>query len=145
MALIVFPLLTIAAFGLAVLILVLIERRVESRGERAKVPCVNCGQSIHASALACPYCHAPVKEPRDVGLLGRPKDDSGRPRLAPVSAGRREAVPGLCHPVRPAGGQADLRGLRAPADGRPELRQGLHRLHRPAGAPGPASSASCWG
>ena len=73
-ALILFPLLTVAAFGLAVVILVLIERRLESRGERAKVPCVNCGQLIHASALACPHCHAPVKEPRDVGLLGRPKD-----------------------------------------------------------------------
>ena len=72
-ALIVFPLLTTFALGLAALALVLVERRVESRGERTKVACVNCGASIHASALACPDCHAPVEGPRDVGLLGRPK------------------------------------------------------------------------
>jgi Zn finger protein HypA/HybF involved in hydrogenase expression len=73
-ALIVFPLLTIAVFGLAALILVLIERRVESRGERAKVPCAHCGQLIHASALACPSCKSTVEEPRAIGLLGRPKE-----------------------------------------------------------------------
>ncbi len=73
-ALIVFPLLTLFAFGLAVLVLVLVERRLESRGEKAKVPCVNCGQSIHPSALNCLHCNAPVKEPRDIGLLGQPKD-----------------------------------------------------------------------
>jgi Zn finger protein HypA/HybF involved in hydrogenase expression len=73
LALIVVPLLTIAAFGLAILILVVIERRIEGRAERSKVACANCGELIHASALACPNCHAPVKEPRDVGLLGEPK------------------------------------------------------------------------
>jgi hypothetical protein len=73
-ALIILPLLTLAVFGVAVVLLVLIERRVESRREREKVPCVHCGQPIHASALACPSCHAPVKEPKAVGLLGQPKD-----------------------------------------------------------------------
>jgi Zn finger protein HypA/HybF involved in hydrogenase expression len=82
-ALIVFPLLTLATFGVAVLILVLVERRLEARGERAKVPCVNCGEPLHASALACPSCHAPVKEPRDVGLLGQPKARPADPRSLP--------------------------------------------------------------
>lgn len=83
MALILFPLLTIAAFGLAALILVIIERRLESRGERSRVLCVHCGQPIHASALMCPNCRAPVKEPRDVGLLGQPKDRPADPRSLP--------------------------------------------------------------
>jgi Zn finger protein HypA/HybF involved in hydrogenase expression len=83
MALILFPLLTVAAFGLAALILVIIERRLEARGERARVPCVHCGQPIHASALACPHCHAPIKEPRDVGLLGQPKDRVADVRTLP--------------------------------------------------------------
>jgi hypothetical protein len=48
-ALIVFPLVTLALFGVAVLILVVVERRVEARGERANVPFVYCGQLIHAS------------------------------------------------------------------------------------------------
>jgi hypothetical protein len=82
-ALIVFPLLTITAFGLAVLILVMAERRLESRGERAKVPCVHCGRTIHPSALSCPYCDAPVKGPRDVGLLGQPKDRLADPASLP--------------------------------------------------------------
>jgi hypothetical protein len=73
-ALIVFPLLSVAAFGLAVVMLLLFERRLESRREAGKVPCVNCGQLIHASAPACPSCHAPVKQPKDVGLLGQSKD-----------------------------------------------------------------------
>jgi hypothetical protein len=82
-ALIIFPLLTVAAFGLAVVTLVLIERRIESGREVATVPCVNCGEPIHASASACPLCHAPVKEPRDVGLLGRLKDRPADPRSLP--------------------------------------------------------------
>lgn len=83
MALILFPLLTIVAFGLAALTLVIIERRIESRGERSSVPCVHCGQPIHASGLMCPNCRAPVKEPRDVGLLGQPKDRAADPRSLP--------------------------------------------------------------
>ena len=71
--LIAFPLITVAALGLAVLILVLIERRIECAGDRAKVACVHCGASIHPSALSCPTCHAPVEAPRDIGLLGLPK------------------------------------------------------------------------
>ncbi|GAC1469189.1 MAG: hypothetical protein NVSMB9_12720 [Isosphaeraceae bacterium] len=72
-ALIVFPLLTLAVFGLAVVILIWIERKVEALGERTKVPCVHCGKSIHASAPACPSCHEPTNEPRDIGLLGESK------------------------------------------------------------------------
>jgi hypothetical protein len=73
MALIVFPLLTLAAFGFAALILALVERRLEAPGDRTKVPCGHCGELIHASAPTCPHCHTPVKEPRDLGLLGQPK------------------------------------------------------------------------
>jgi hypothetical protein len=72
-ALIVLPLLTIAFFGLAALILILIERRVESMGDRMKVACVKCGQLIHPSALSCPFCKAPVDGPRDINLLGMPR------------------------------------------------------------------------
>jgi hypothetical protein len=82
-ALIVFPLLTVAAFGFAALILVAIERRLASRGERARVPCINCGEPIDASAPSCPHCHAPVKAPRDVGLLGQPTDRLADPRSLP--------------------------------------------------------------
>jgi Zn finger protein HypA/HybF involved in hydrogenase expression len=82
-ALVVFPLLTVAAFAVAVALLVLAERRVESRSERAKVPCANCGEPIHPSAPACPYCTAPIKGPRDVGLLGQPKGRAADPRSLP--------------------------------------------------------------
>jgi hypothetical protein len=76
--LIVFPLLTIGCFGLAALILVLFERRVEARADRLKAACANCGALIHPCALACPSCHAPVKEPRAIGFLGQPKTTPAR-------------------------------------------------------------------
>ena len=74
-ALVVFPLLAIFVFGLAVLILVLIERRVEAMGDRTKVACINCGALIHPSALACPSCKSPVERPRGIGLLGLPEEN----------------------------------------------------------------------
>ena len=72
-ALLVFPLLTLAAFGIAGLGLILLERQVAARGERLKVPCARCGTLIHASALVCPSCQNPGAKPRAVGLLGRPR------------------------------------------------------------------------
>ena len=71
-ALIVFPILTVAAFGVAIVALILVERRVEAGRDATMAPCVNCGRPIHPSALACPDCNAPVKEPRDIRLLGQP-------------------------------------------------------------------------
>jgi hypothetical protein len=82
-ALIAFPLLTVAVFGLAALILVLIERRVEASGDKAKVACVHCGISIHPSALACPSCKSPVERPRGVGLLGKPTNSPANLRSQP--------------------------------------------------------------
>jgi Zn finger protein HypA/HybF involved in hydrogenase expression len=82
-ALVVLPLLTVAALGLAAIGMVLVERRLESRGERAQVPCSRCGQPLHASAPACPHCHAPVPQPTDVGLLGQPKRHPADPRALP--------------------------------------------------------------
>ncbi|AGA26804.1 zinc ribbon domain-containing protein [Singulisphaera acidiphila] len=72
LALIVFPLLTVAVFGFAVFLLVLVERRVASQREKGQVPCINCGRPIDPCALACPFCKAPVKEPKNVGILGQP-------------------------------------------------------------------------
>ncbi len=71
LALILLPLATITLLGLAVVLLVFIERRIEAVGEAARVPCANCGEPIHAAATACPFCKAPNKEPRAVGVLGR--------------------------------------------------------------------------
>ena len=144
-ALIVFPLLTLAAFGIAVLILVLIERRLESRGERAKVPCVNCGQPIHPSALACPHCHAPAKEPRDVGLLGQPKDRPADLRSLPYRLVAVKRCP-VCatrfdrRAVKQACGACGHRLMDDPRFARDYIASIDRRV--PAG---PASSASCSG
>jgi len=78
-ALILLPLLALAVFGVALVLLVLAGRYVESREEATKVPCTNCGQLIYASAVACPHCKAPNKEPRAVGLLGGTKDELADP------------------------------------------------------------------
>ncbi len=82
-ALIVFPLLSLALFGVALVVLVLVERRVEAGRERARVPCGTCGLPIHASAPSCPDCHSPIEEPRDVGLLGQAKAGAADLRTLP--------------------------------------------------------------
>ncbi len=82
-ALIVFPVLTITAFGVAIGLLFAIERVVEARGDRLMVPCVQCNQPIHASAVACPHCAHRAESPRAVGLLGRPKAAAADPATLP--------------------------------------------------------------
>ncbi len=71
LALILFPLLTVAALGLAIALLIAFQRRAEARAEASKVPCHRCGQMIFPCALACPHCQAVVEAPRAVGLLGQ--------------------------------------------------------------------------
>lgn len=107
-ALILLPLLTLAVFGVALVLLVLAGRYVEAREEATKGPCTHCGQMIYASATACPHCKAPNKEPRAVGLLGGtkagPADPSAHPyrlvavKRCPVCASRfgRRAVKLTC-------------------------------------------------
>lgn len=73
MALIVFPVLTVVVFGLALLVVWVIERRIDALGDGTKVACARCGASIHPSAPSCPSCRAPVEAPRGIGLFGRPR------------------------------------------------------------------------
>jgi hypothetical protein len=96
-ALILLPLLTLACFGLAVVLLGVVLRSVEARERAAKVPCGHCGNAIYAGALACPHCKTPNPSPRAVGLLGltrnRPADPTTQPfrlvavKRCPVCAG----------------------------------------------------------
>jgi hypothetical protein len=73
MALIVFPLLTLAAFGFAALILALVERRLGAPGDRTKVPCGHCGESIPASAPTCPTAIPPSRSPGASGCWDNPR------------------------------------------------------------------------
>src|SRR3954454_13088373 len=73
LALILLPLLTLAAFGVGLVLLLLAGRYVESREEATRIDCTNCGRSMYACAVACPECHAPNKEVRAVGVLGGTK------------------------------------------------------------------------
>jgi hypothetical protein len=82
-ALILLPMLTIAVFGFALIVLLLAGRYVEAREETTKVSCMNCGQRIYASAAACPHCKAPNQEPRAIGLLGGTKSVLADPTSHP--------------------------------------------------------------
>jgi hypothetical protein len=82
-ALILLPLLTIAVFGVALVLLLLAGRYVEAREEATKVPCTNCGQMMYASATACPHCKAPNQQPKAVGLLGGTKGVLADPATHP--------------------------------------------------------------
>jgi hypothetical protein len=107
-ALILMPLLTVAALGMALGLLGLTGWYVERREEAALIPCATCGQMIHGCATICPHCRAPVKEPRAVGPLGnsraRPADPATHPfrliavKRCPACATRfgRRAVKQTC-------------------------------------------------
>ena len=82
-ALILFPLLALVALGLALVALVVIERRVVAGREKAKVPCPTCGRPMHASAPVCPSCRSANPGPRDVNLLGAPKTRPADPAALP--------------------------------------------------------------
>ena len=95
LALILLPLVTLAFFVVALVLLLLAGRSIEAREEATKVPCTRCGQLIYASATSCPFCKAPNPEPKAVGLLGGTKDVPADPashayRL--VSVKRRRPV-----------------------------------------------------
>jgi hypothetical protein len=114
--LIVLPLLALAVFGAALIVLVLARRRVERREERAKIACSTCGASIYAAACACPHCKAPVPEPRAVGILG---GTNAVPADPAVHAFRLAAV-GRC-PVCAGPLGRRLPGQACPACGSPVL------------------------
>jgi hypothetical protein len=82
-ALILLPGATVAALGLAVALLFVMQRRAEARAEASNVPCGQCGGMISPCALACPHCGAEVEAPRAVGLLGRARKDAADPRRLP--------------------------------------------------------------
>jgi hypothetical protein len=82
-ALVVLPLLTLALFGVAVVMLLLAGRYVEAREAVQQVPCTHCGGMIHASAILCPHCRTPNKDPRAVGLLGGTKAGPADPSAHP--------------------------------------------------------------
>jgi predicted RNA-binding Zn-ribbon protein involved in translation (DUF1610 family) len=90
-ALILLPLLTLAGFGAALIVLLLAGRFVAAREEATRVPCPNCGQLIYASATICPRCKAPNKEPMAVGLLGGTRNVLADPAAHPyrLAAARR--------------------------------------------------------
>ncbi|CAN5873153.1 hypothetical protein BH23PLA1_BH23PLA1_27690 [soil metagenome] len=81
-ALILLPLATIALLGLTVVVLALVQRRVEARQDARKAPCPKCGEPIFAGAPTCPQCRAAIPSPRAVGLLGqalaRPADPASQ-------------------------------------------------------------------
>jgi ribosomal protein S27AE len=72
-ALIVFPIATVIAFGIGVACVIAVEMRLEAVGDSSKRACPNCGLSIHVCALSCPACRAEIPDPRDIGFLGIPK------------------------------------------------------------------------
>ena len=84
LALILFPLLTVAALGLAIALLIALQRRAEARAEASKVACHRCGGMISPCALACPICQAGVEAPRAVGLLGQVRKVPADPAKLPL-------------------------------------------------------------
>ena len=108
LALILLPLLTLAFFGVALVLLLLAGRSVEAREEATKVPCTHCGQSIYASATLMPLLQGPESGTEGGGAARRDEGRAGRPRHARLPPGLREAVPRLRHEARAPRRPADV-------------------------------------
>jgi hypothetical protein len=67
------PFLMLILIGIAIGMLMLVRRYLESIEEHTRVSCASCGTSIYPSAMACPHCHTAVAQPHAVGLLGQTK------------------------------------------------------------------------
>lgn len=68
--------LLLLAFGL----MALVKKHLERREEEVKVPCSDCGEIIHPSALNCPLCGAKTAAPLAIGFFGQPKNSPARNR-----------------------------------------------------------------
>lgn len=83
---VVLPVVALLVAGLTLVALLLIRRWLAHREDRWRVECDGCGETILPCALRCPECETPVREPREVGLLGTirstPVLDLDRHRLA---------------------------------------------------------------
>lgn len=83
---VVLPVVALVVAGLTLAILLLIRRWLAHREDRWRIECGGCGGMILPCALRCPECGTPVREPREVGLLGTirstPVLDLDRHRLA---------------------------------------------------------------
>jgi Zn finger protein HypA/HybF involved in hydrogenase expression len=52
-----------------------VNRYMQHRAEKQKVPCTHCQTPVHASALYCPHCKAERKETRAIGFFGSARNE----------------------------------------------------------------------
>lgn len=83
---VVLPIVALVVAGLTLVTLLLIRRWLAHREDRWRIECGGCDAMILPCALRCPECDTPVREPREVGILGTirstPALDFDRHRLA---------------------------------------------------------------
>lgn len=68
------PVVVLALVAVALAGLWGLERMLERRDAKSRIPCAQCGEPACPHALACPKCCAPTEAPRAVGVLGGAKD-----------------------------------------------------------------------
>lgn len=69
---ILFPVLALALFGITLLILIWIQKSVERRAEKSKIPCPQCNTPLYPMAVACPKCQHPNSQLFQIGFFGQP-------------------------------------------------------------------------
>jgi hypothetical protein len=70
------PVLMLFLIGIAIGMLLMVRRYLESIEEHTRIPCGNCGTSIYPCAIACFSCKTPLAAPHAVGLLGQSKPEA---------------------------------------------------------------------
>ncbi|MEM8857660.1 MAG: DUF4126 domain-containing protein [Chloroflexota bacterium] len=74
------PVIALALYGVTLLALWLIQKRIERNIELSRVPCHACSTLIYPTAAVCTTCYAPNKKAQKVGLFGQPTGE-----LAPAN------------------------------------------------------------
>jgi Zn finger protein HypA/HybF involved in hydrogenase expression len=70
-----FPILMLAVVLLITGMLYAMQRYLEYREDKSKIPCASCGTPLYSMALACPSCKAQTAQPFAVGFLGMPSSN----------------------------------------------------------------------
>lgn len=68
--LLLYPIVMTFLVAISLGVVTLLRKYFAYREEKSKHPCPKCGTPVYPTAMACPNCHTPNDDPKDVGLLG---------------------------------------------------------------------------
>lgn len=75
LALLIFPIAMILLNAIAIGALFLLQKYMQYRDDKTKIPCTHCEEQVYRSAMACQNCGTKVEHPAKIGWLGQSKKE----------------------------------------------------------------------